>query len=175
MAEIGRFTAQNRRAWNEIARVRERAHLRTGTFQPISFFAQGGSCLAQPVVEAVGDVRDESLLHLMCATGRDSLSWANLGARVTGVDISDEAIALACDNARQAGLDVRFVAADLYDLPPDLQQGSFDVVYIAGGVLCWLPEIDEWARVVARALAPGGRLVLAEEHPVAACILEHGR
>ena len=44
--------------------------------------------------------------------------------------------------------------------------GDFDLVYTTLGVLCWLPDIDLWARVVARLLRPGGRLVLRDDHPV---------
>ena len=34
------------------------------------------------------------------------------------------------------------------------------------GALCWLPDIDAWARVVDELLRPGGRLHLVEFHPV---------
>lgn len=165
----GDFTEQNRRAWNEIAAVREAAHLRTGSFRPIAFYRDGGSGLDDRVVGAAGDVPGKALLHLQCATGRESLSWANLGARVTGVDISDEAVGIARRNAAEAGLDVTFVAADVYRLPAGMQAATFDLVYTEGGVLCWLPDIAGWAHVVTRALRPGGLVVLLEEHPVAQC------
>jgi SAM-dependent methyltransferase len=69
---------------------------------------------------------------------------------------------------------VKFVTADVLDLPADLQSGEFDVVYTGGGSLVWLPDIDRWAGSVASALRPGGRLVLHEEHPIAWCLESDG-
>src|SRR5215207_7704498 len=102
------YTAQNRRAWNEIAELRHQK------WPDAHFFASGGSLLEEPVLTAAGDVRGLTLLHLQCATGEDTLSWAVAGARATGADISDAQIGLAQRKADTAGLDVRFVAADVY-------------------------------------------------------------
>lgn len=164
MPDTRDYTARNRRAWNEIAAVR---HAR---WPGAAFFAGGDSTLAPPVLAAAGDLAGRTLLHLQCATGEDTLSWAVAGAEATGVDISDAQIALARRKADEAGLAVRFVAADIYDLPADLRQSSFDLVFTGGGALVWLPDIAHWAGVVAAALKPGGRLILDEEHPVAGCL-----
>jgi SAM-dependent methyltransferase len=155
------FTEANRRAWNEIAEAR------SSIWPGAEFFARGGSLLGAAVTEAAGDVRGKNLLHLQCATGEETLSWANAGANVTGTDISEQQIAIARRKAADAGITARFVAADLYSLSPDLQSNSFDIVYTGGGAVVWLPDLQEWARIIFRALRPGGRLILAEEHPVA--------
>ncbi len=129
------------------------------------FFAAGGSLLEDAVLAAAGDVHGLTLLHLQCATGEDTLSWAVAGARATGVDISDAQIALA-----------QRKAADVYALPADLQSATFDMVCTGGGALVWLPDIERWASVVAAALRPGGRLILYEEHPLASCLwIEDGK
>jgi len=94
----------------------------------------------------------------------DTLSWARLGARATGADFSEEAIAVASSLAVELGLDARFVCADLYDLPRVLE-GQFDIVVSTYGVLSWLPDLDGWARVVAHFLRPGGTFCLVEIHP----------
>jgi SAM-dependent methyltransferase len=115
----------------------------------------------------VGDVTGKSLLHLQCHFGIDTLSWARLGARVTGADFSPAAIELARTLATELGFgDARFVRSNLYDLPAALE-GEFDVVYTSRGVLGWLPDIAAWARVVAHFLAPGGTFFITEIHPVA--------
>ena len=54
------------------------------------------------VLGAVGDIRGKSLLHLQCHFGLDTLSWARRGARVTGVDFSEKAVAHARRLARRA-------------------------------------------------------------------------
>jgi SAM-dependent methyltransferase len=109
-------------------------------------------------------------LHLQCASGEESLSWAVLGAKVTGVDIADRLIDIARRKAEAAGLAVRFVAADVGRLPADLGSGRFDVTYTGGGVLPWIPDIEIWARNVAGSLRPAGTFVLYEAHPVTACL-----
>ena len=170
MSDTHDYTAQNRRAWNEIAEVRHQK------WPDAQFFAAGGSLLEACVLEAAGDVRGLTLLHLQCATGEDTLSWTVVGARATGADISDAQIALARRKAADAGLDARFFAADVYALPVELQSATFDLVFTGGGALVWLPDIDRWAGVIAAALRPGGRLILHEEHPLASCLwIEDGK
>jgi 2-polyprenyl-3-methyl-5-hydroxy-6-metoxy-1,4-benzoquinol methylase len=53
----------------------------------------------------------KSLLHLQCHFGQDTLSWARLGAKVTGIDLSPEAIARAEALAKELGIDARFLCA----------------------------------------------------------------
>jgi SAM-dependent methyltransferase len=164
MSDIHAYTDQNRRAWNEIAAVRQ--HM----FPPASFFAAGKSVLDPRVLAAVPPVREQQVLHFQCATGEDTLSWAVAGAHATGVDISEDQIALATQKAAAAGLAVRFLAADIYALPDELQHGTFDYVYTGTGALMWLPDITRWAQIVAAALRPDGRLVLWELHPLSLCL-----
>jgi SAM-dependent methyltransferase len=161
MSEVSHYTEKNRRAWNEIASVREAS-------QPSSdFFREGGSTLDPRELQAVGDIRGKKLLHLQCATGEDTLSWTIAGGDATGVDISELQIALAQQKAAEAGLSTRFVAADIYALPPELQNNTFDFVYTGRGVLVWLPDLTTWGRIIAAALKPGGHFVLFDEHPIA--------
>ena len=161
---IFHYTESNRRAWNEIAQVRSAKQ------PPAAFFVDGNSTLDARELQAAGEVRGRRLLHLQCATGEDTLSWSVAGAEATGVDISEEQIRLAQQKAAAAGLATRFIAADVYALPPDLQAGNFEYVYTSAGVLVWLPDLTRWARVVAAALKPGGLFLLFEEHPIASCL-----
>jgi SAM-dependent methyltransferase len=165
MTDIRGYTEANRRAWDEIAEVRQRE-----LWPAAEFFADGGSILDPRIVALAGDVRGVRLLHLQCATGEETLSWAVSGADATGVDISERQIALAERKAADADLACRFVAADVYDLPSDVQDGRFDLVYAGGGVLTWLPDVWRWAAVVTAALRPGGRLILFDGHPIPKCL-----
>jgi SAM-dependent methyltransferase len=109
------------------------------------------------------------LLHLQCHFGLDTLSWARRGAVVTGVDFSDEAIALARRLADDVGLSGRatFIAADVYEVDETLGDDLFDVVFVSWGAIEWLPDLDRWAALVARRLRPGGIFFMAEIHPLA--------
>ena len=110
-----------------------------------------------------------TLLHLQCHFGLDTLSWARLGAEVVGLDLSDEAIALARRLADEVGLSGRaeFVCADLYDADAHLGDRLFDVVFVSWGAIEWLPDLERWAGIVARHLRPGGTFYMAEIHPFA--------
>lgn len=113
----------------------------------------------------VGDVEGKSLLHLQCHIGTDTLSWAKLGARVTGLDFSGPALEVARELAEDLGLEARFVESDVYGAP-DVLDGRYDIVYTGVGAICWLPDIARWAEVVARLTEPGGMFFMREGHPI---------
>jgi SAM-dependent methyltransferase len=114
----------------------------------------------------VDDVSGKRLVHLQCHIGTDTLSWARLGAEVTGLDFSEASLQIARDLAVRAGQPARFVEGELYDAPQLLGGEQFDIVYTGVGALCWLPDIRGWAEVVAALLAPGGTLLIREGHPM---------
>jgi SAM-dependent methyltransferase len=145
--------------WNEVVGVH--AH---GDTYGLESFKAGMSRLTYLEREEVGDVAGKSLLHLQCHFGLDTLSWARLGATVTGVDSSENAIALARSLAEEGGLDATFVHSDLYDLPHALS-GQFDIVYTSYGVIGWLPDLLPWGSIIAHFLKPGGFFYIAEGHP----------
>jgi SAM-dependent methyltransferase len=120
--------------------------------------------------EVAGDLAGKRVVHLQCHFGLDSLTMAQRGAEVVGVDFSPAAIAAARALAEETGLAARarFVECNLYDAPEAVgEAGAFDLAYVTWGTIGWLPDIRAWARVVAHFLKPGGRLYLAEGHPSA--------
>jgi SAM-dependent methyltransferase len=113
----------------------------------------------------LGDLSGLDVVHLQCHIGTDTISLARLGGRVTGVDFSPSALAVARDLAAAAGVAVRFVESELYATPEVLSE-QFDLVYTGVGALIWLPDIEGWAQVVAGLLRDGGRLYVREGHPM---------
>lgn len=110
------------------------------------------------------------VLHLQCHFGSDTLSLANRGATVVGLDFSRPAVEEARRMAAELGVDgrARFVEANLYDARHALPEPeSFDLVFTTWGTIGWLPDVAEWARIVAWFLKPGGRLYFADGHPSA--------
>ena len=150
----------NRQCWN----LRTEVH-KTSDFYDVEGWKQGRTSLTGIELREVGPVAGKKLLHLQCHFGQDTLSWARMGARVTGCDLSDKAIALARQLTRECNLKGRFVCCNVYDLPQHLK-GKFDVVFTSFGVVGWLPDLDRWAAVIARFLKKGGIFYLAEFHPV---------
>lgn len=159
--EMDPYRASNRALWDEWTHVNAKS-----AFYDLDGFKAGGIRVRPFEVEEIGEVRGKDLLHLQCHFGVDTLSWARLGARVTGVDFSGAAVALAQSLAHDLGLEATFVQADVLDLP-DLLDADFDIVYSSRGVLGWLPDLSRWGQVIAHFLRPGGILYITEIHPVA--------
>ncbi|MET3372806.1 SAM-dependent methyltransferase [Variovorax boronicumulans] len=154
----------NRQSWNA-ATVAHNSH----KGDQAAFFRAGGSTLFPEESALLGNVDGLSVLHLQCNAGQDSLSIARRGARVTGVDISDEAIDFATRLSAESGVAARFERADVYDyFEAAAARGErHDLVFCSYGTLCWLSDIGAWARGVAQLLKPGGRFVIVEFHPFA--------
>ena len=133
------------------------------------YLREGGSTLFREERDLLGELEGSYLVHLQCNSGGDTISLARLGATVTGVDISDEAVSSARDLARKTGLRITFERADVYDwLQKASREGRrFDVAFASYGVICWLPDLRGWAGGIAGILNPGGRFVLVDFHPAA--------
>jgi len=149
----------NRKSWNR----RTELHI-DSKFYDVEGFLGGRNTLCEIEINELGDVAGKSLLHLQCHFGLDTLSWARLGAIVTGVDLSSTAIEKAKILSKQAGLDSQFICADVYGFGESSKQ-QYDVVFTSYGALCWLPDIKKWADVVAGSLKSGGTFYMAEFHP----------
>lgn len=135
----------------------------------------GGGVLDPIVRSAIERLYPDGLegvrvLHLQCHFGSDSLSLANLGATVVGIDFSPAAVAEARRMADEIGVAhrARFIEANIYDARHMLPEPeSFDLVFTTWGTIGWLPDVAEWARIVAWFVKPGGRFYFADGHPAA--------
>lgn len=119
--------------------------------------------------QLLGDVAGMDMLHLQCHIGTDTISWARLGARVVGLDLSPESLRIARDLSERAGVQVEYVVGNVMEADR-LVGRQFDIVYASVGILCWVPDVDGWARAAAASLRPGGRLYLRDDHPVIAML-----
>lgn len=150
----------NRKSWNN----KVDAHV-ASDFYNMEGFIKGKSSLNVIELDLLGDVKGKSILHLQCHFGQDSLSLARMGAKITGVDLSDKAIEKAKELAEQLELDANFICCDIYELPSILNQ-TFDIVFTSYGTIGWLPDLDKWANLISNFLKPKGKFVFAEFHPV---------
>lgn len=161
---------RNRLSWNA-ATIAHNSH----KGDQARFFRDGGDTLFPEEVELLGDLGGKRLVHLQCNAGQDTLSIARHGAIVTGVDISDEAIAFAHSLSRDAGILATFERADVYNWLAAARKTSqrYDIAFCSYGALCWLSDIRAWAEGAAAILASAGRLVIVEFHPVLNMFDEH--
>jgi SAM-dependent methyltransferase len=101
---------------------------------------------------------DARIVEIGCGTGQMSLYLARADRTVIGCDLSRGALSLGASAARRWGVErVRFVECDLTSLP--LREGAFDVVY-SSGVLHHTPDPRASFRAIAKAVRPGGMIVI---------------
>ena len=143
-------TEHNRRAWDEIHRLRTEAQA-----------AERG--LPKPVRHALADLTDKRVLHVHCGTGQATAELAELGGVVTGVDAAGPSL----ETAREQWPSILWVQADPQALPRELRRGRFDLVYAGLGSVTAVLDLDAWLQSIAATLREGGDLLVYEEHPVA--------
>ena len=151
MASVPLMHAANRAAWDEAAERYE-----GWLDEAIALIRSGGVNLFGAEVELIGDLRGRCprAIHLQCAGGRDTLSLWNLGAaEVVGVDFSPRMLDLAARLTAATDAPARWIESDVLDTPHDLD-ATGDLVYTGRGSLIWLQDLDAWAAVIARLLAP---------------------
>ncbi len=78
------------------------------------------------------DLAGQTVLELCCGSGLMTEALARRGARVTGTDVSTQALARARERARRYGFRARFQIADAEALP--FRDASFDVVAVHDGL-----------------------------------------
>lgn len=172
MENYDQYFEANKRLWNKRTIIHK-----DSSFYDVESFKKGKTSLTPIELNELGEVKGKKLLHLQCHFGMDTLSWARKGADVTGIDISDEAIATAKKLSKETGIKGKFICCNIYDLIPENNtsnlsplgresEGTFDIVFTSYGVIGWLPDLEGWANIISRYLKPGGSFYMAEFHPV---------
>lgn len=110
------------------------------------------------VLDLAAPCPGEAAVDLGSGTGQYALALAARGVRVTGVDISAPMLARARARARETGLTVQWIEADVRAVP--LPSASFDLAVMVT-VLEFVPEPGRAVAEAVRLLRPGGRLVAA--------------
>ena len=150
----------NRKLWNDMTGV----HVNSG-FYDVPSFIDGKTSLKHVELDLLGDMTGNSVIHLQCHFGMDTISLSRMGLKATGVDLSDRAIEEARILANKCNQDVRFINADIYDLP-NVHNEKYDIVYTSYGTIGWLPDLDKWAATISHFLKPAGNFLIIDFHPV---------
>ena len=156
-------TPPTRAAWDEAAERYE------GWFdEAVELIRAGGSNLFPVEHDLIGDLhgRCRRAIHLQCAGGRDTLSLWNLGARRGRRRRHQPAHARARGAAHRGDR----CAGALDRVPTSSTRRTTSTapptsLYTGRGAIMWLQDLDAWAAVLRRLLAPAGRLVIFDGHP----------
>lgn len=103
--------------------------------------------------------QDGQLLELACGTGRLGVLLAQAGYQVTGLDLSENMLALAQRHADEAAVTLPLLQGDMLDLS---EIGTFDAVTCFADSFCYLPDITTVQRAfeqVAQHLTAAGEFL----------------
>ena len=153
-----------RKAWDEAAPI----HWRRSAALVERFADPAATCLpprhAQELLR-IG-LAGRRVAQLNCNNGRELVSILGLGAREgTGFDISRAFIDQARQLAAAARAPAEFVVTDVYQIPAAFD-GTFDLVVVTAGALCFMPDLRGYLAVAQRLLASGGVLNIHDCHPI---------
>lgn len=147
----------NRKAWGLIAREHYEHYSKA--------LRDGKHALNDHIRHEIGDIRRKSLIHLQCNTGADAILLAQMGAAVTGVDLVPDNVHYATKMAEELGVkDIRFIESDVLRLT-EIHHEKYDIVFTSEGVLGWLPDLQQWGKVVRSLLKDDGFLYVYDSHP----------
>jgi SAM-dependent methyltransferase len=112
-------------------------------------------------VERVLGLRSgQAVLDLCCGPGRHTLLLAKHGISATGQDLSERYIENARECAAAQGLSAQFVRGDMREIPFAAHFDAVINLFTSFGYLETDADNTAVLRAVARALKPGGRLLL---------------
>ncbi len=158
------FAQANKKGWDGLAETHYKNY-------HISTLLAGTPLLNELIQNEVGDVKGKSLVHLLCHIGTDTLSWALLGAKVTGIDISSESLKYARKLAQQMDIEADFIEADIMEVKQKVHT-KYDIVFSSTGVLCWLPDIQRYAETVRHLLNDNGLFYIFDGHPFRSVLID---
>ena len=108
---------------------------------------------AEEVAKSIPDKDDIEALDLGCGTGFMSMILLDAGCSVTGIDFSQDMLALARENLARKGYEATFLHMRAQQL--DFPDGSFDFI-VSRNVTWTLEDVDEVYAEVWRVLKDGG-------------------
>ena len=144
---------------SDISLIKDKAKKMWSTFAAFETV----TALAAPKLIKFANVhRGDRLLDVGCGTGVVALTAAQIGAKVSGSDLTPELIIRAKENAQTSNLDIDFQIADVEDLP--YKDNKFDFVLSQFGHM-FAPRPEVAVKEMLRVLKPGGIIAFSTWPP----------
>jgi 2-polyprenyl-3-methyl-5-hydroxy-6-metoxy-1,4-benzoquinol methylase len=115
-----------------------------------------GASQARVLLHMAGDVRDRRVLDVGTGTGRAAILLARAGAKVAGIDASDQMLAIARRRAAAERLDLSFGVGDAHALT--FGDASFELVVC----LRLLMHVPDWRQCVAELCRVAAKRVIVD-------------
>ena len=121
--------------------------------------------VARRILPHLGDPAGLSVANPLGSHGRLATALALLGARVSVFDLSASNARFARELAAAAGVRIEYVVGD-FEASAPARAGRFDAVVMELGIVHYFADLAGFVAANRTLLAPGGRLVLCEFHPL---------
>lgn len=105
------------------------------------------------------------IANICGSCGKKAVPLSLLGADVTVFDISEDNKKYALEVAALANTQINYQTGDVLDVNMNIFGGTFDVVFMEGGVLHYFHNIDEFMSVMYSLLKPAGKMICSDFHP----------
>lgn len=119
-----------------------------------------------PLNAYMGDVQGRKIMNLMGSNGMKAVALGLMGAEVTVADFSEANGRYATELAQEAGVKLNYIVSDVLGLPEAVLDGSYDLVFAEMGIVHYFTDLAPFMTTAYRLLAPGGKFVLRDFHPV---------
>ena len=144
---------------SDISSIKDKAKKMWSTF---AAFETVTALAAPELIKFAGVHRGDRLLDVGCGTGVVALTAAQVGAKVSGSDLTPELIMRAKENAQISNLNIDFQIADVEDLP--YKDNEFDFVLSQFGHM-FAPRPEVALKEMLRVLKPGGIIAFSTWPP----------
>lgn len=115
------------------------------------------------LMELTGEVRGQEVCDVACGQGLATRQLAKSGARVTGIDVAPNLLALAQQHEDDESFGIRYVLDDAHMLG-SLSDSTFNGV-TCNMALMNIAKVPDAFRAIWRILRPGGWFVFSITHP----------
>ena len=105
------------------------------------------------------------IANICGSCGKKAVPLALLGANVVVFDLSADNCRYATEVADAAGVQLDYQVGNVLEIDMTRYGGSFDVVFMEGGILSYFHDIGQFMGVMRRLLRPGGKLICSDFHP----------
>ena len=116
------------------------------------------------MLNSLGDVSGKSAIDIGCGEGRFSRILSELGATVTGIDLTEPFI----ERARSLSTGETYLLGNAETLQ-DIDNDTYDIA-VSYIVLVDLQDYRSAINAAFRVLRPGGRFVVCNIHPMRSCV-----